>query len=138
MPKLRDRIVRNVPDVPTPTIMRGQLIHSVIRQLNSNTIAINSPRQVNEDVSGDALGQNYSNNKARGTKLENSSGDLEAVDALVGSGAYVTHFELTRSTSTVRVENPEDETQYVDVERIDRVLFLGTDGSVNELRFKNT
>lgn len=138
MPKLRDRIVRNVPDVPTPTIMRGQLIHSVIRQLNSNTIAINSPRQVNEDVSGDANALNYSNNKARGSRQENSSGDLVELDALVGTGVYVTHNELTRATSTVRVENPEDATQYVDVERIDRVLFLGTDGSVNELRFKNT
>ena len=36
--------------------------------------------------------------------------------------------ETERITTTVRVENPDDDEQFVDVERIDQITFLGPDG----------
>ncbi len=36
--------------------------------------------------------------------------------------------ETERQTTTVRIENPLDSTQFVDVERIDQITFLGPDG----------
>ena len=36
--------------------------------------------------------------------------------------------ETERQTTTVRVENPDDSEQFVDVERIDQITFLGPDG----------
>ncbi len=36
--------------------------------------------------------------------------------------------ETERQTTTVRIENPDDSTQFVDVERIDQITFLGPDG----------
>jgi len=135
MAKLRNRIVRNVPDVVTPTIMRGQLIHSAIKQINANTVAINSPRSRSDDTSGDALGANYQNNQKKDTTVE---GEVAENIIPIGTKPYVVHYELRRTTSTVRVENPEDETQYVDVERIESILFLGSDGSSTEFNFSNT
>ncbi len=38
--------------------------------------------------------------------------------------------EIYRATSTVRVTNPEDENQYVDVDRVERIYFALPDGSV--------
>jgi hypothetical protein len=45
--------------------------------------------------------------------------------------------EIDRQTSTVRVENPDDSSQYVDVERIDVVTFAGPDGRTMSLAFNN-
>ncbi len=36
--------------------------------------------------------------------------------------------ETERQTTTVRIENPLDSTQFVEVERIDQITFLGPDG----------
>lgn len=45
--------------------------------------------------------------------------------------------EIARTTSTVRVENPEDPEQYVDVERVETALFRLPDQSEVELRFNH-
>ena len=41
-----------------------------------------------------------------------------------------TYSEIGRQTETVRVENPDDPSQYVEVERIKRISFSAPDGSV--------
>lgn len=46
--------------------------------------------------------------------------------------------EKGRDTTTVRVENPEDSTQYVNVERIDGVVMENLDGTRMFLIFDNT
>jgi hypothetical protein len=42
----------------------------------------------------------------------------------------ILYHELTRTVSVVRVENPEDPAQYVDVERIETITFRGPDRDV--------
>lgn len=45
--------------------------------------------------------------------------------------------ETQRVTSVVRVENPEDPTQWVDVERIDVLLMQDTNGLLWRFQFRN-
>jgi len=45
--------------------------------------------------------------------------------------------EVGRSTTTVRVTNPTDSAQYVDVERINRIAFRASDGFVYEFVLNN-
>lgn len=44
-----------------------------------------------------------------------------------------TYEEVSRVTSVIRVENPNDSFQYVDVERIEEITFRGEDG--NDYKF---
>lgn len=52
------------------------------------------------------------------------------------SGADV-YRETARTTATVRVENPDDAEQYVDVERVEAVAFVDGLGRVLTLAFDN-
>lgn len=45
--------------------------------------------------------------------------------------------EIARAVTVVRVTNPEDSAQYVDVERIDKIQFRGPDGKRYELQLNN-
>ena len=45
--------------------------------------------------------------------------------------------ETARVTTTVRIENPSDSSQFVDVERIDRISFVGPDGVVRTFVLSN-
>jgi len=45
--------------------------------------------------------------------------------------------EIGRSTTTVRVENPSDSSQYVDVERINRIAFRDPNGFIYEFVLNN-
>ncbi|KJS40353.1 MAG: hypothetical protein VR70_05780 [Rhodospirillaceae bacterium BRH_c57] len=45
--------------------------------------------------------------------------------------------EIARTTSTVRVENPEDPEQYVDVERVETLLMRGPGGEQVEWRLSH-
>jgi hypothetical protein len=47
------------------------------------------------------------------------------------------HRELTRETSVKRITNPEDETQYVDVELIDKLKVSGVNGQETTFTYKN-
>ena len=58
---------------------------------------------------------------------------LQVNDAPVGE----VWFETSRDTETVRVENPEDSGQYVDVERMTRVTFAMPNGQTVTLVFSN-
>lgn len=42
----------------------------------------------------------------------------------------ILYHEIAREVSVVRIENPEDPAQYVDVERIERIVFRGPDRDV--------
>lgn len=46
--------------------------------------------------------------------------------------------EISRAVTVVRVENPEDSEQFVDVERIDKISFRGPDGIVRTFILNNT
>lgn len=65
-----------------------------------------------------------------GTREQDAAGVTQAQPA-------DTYTELSRVTSTVRVENPGDPAQYVDVERIDEVLFSSGAGRLLLLKFNN-
>ena len=45
--------------------------------------------------------------------------------------------ETARVTTTVRIENPSDSSQFVDVEVIDRISFVGPDGVVRTFVLSN-
>jgi hypothetical protein len=45
--------------------------------------------------------------------------------------------EVSRATSTIRVFNPQDENQWVDVERIDSLIMRGPDSRQHVFRFRN-
>jgi hypothetical protein len=45
--------------------------------------------------------------------------------------------EVARTTTTVRVEDPDDSDTYVDVERVDTVTFLRPDGTTIRLTMSN-
>jgi len=53
--------------------------------------------------------------------------------------AYVEnkHRELARETTVKRITNPDDETQYVDVELIDRLKTSGVNGQETTFSYKN-
>lgn len=55
-----------------------------------------------------------------------------------GANSAETWTETQRETTTVRVENPEDSEQYVDVDRIDSVTLVGPDGQVRRDVYDNT
>jgi hypothetical protein len=46
-------------------------------------------------------------------------------------------FELSRETSDVRVENPDDSDQYVIVQRVEKIIFQTPEGERIRLNFKN-
>ena len=46
-------------------------------------------------------------------------------------------FELSRETSDVRVENPDDSEQYVIVQRVEKITFQTPEGERIRLNFKN-
>ncbi len=45
--------------------------------------------------------------------------------------------EIARVTTTARISNPSDAAQFVDVERIDRISFVGPDGVVRTFALSN-
>lgn len=47
------------------------------------------------------------------------------------------HRELSRETSVKRITNPDDDTQYVDVELIDRLRTSGVNGQETTFSYKN-
>lgn len=62
---------------------------------------------------------------------------IAAADVLRGVDAGRVFAEIARVSSVVRVFNPEDEDQYVDVERVDLVTFESLDGERITLAFNN-
>lgn len=46
------------------------------------------------------------------------------------------YYEIERTTETVRISNPEDSAQYVDVERVLTIMFEGPDGRRHNFNLK--
>lgn len=130
----RPTIIPNLPASTTPTILRANLHHQVIRQVNNNTIAVGPPRPANQEARtrAQALGAQFAQEELRQNTVDGAPTDQPP------GIENVRMSEIRRDTSTVRVTNPENEDQYVDVARIDRVLMFGSDGKTYELQFVNS
>ena len=98
-------------------IIRSDWLNRIVDQVNENTQAFRRPTQLNQGTL-----------PIRGDDGEPVVPTPSAPDVWV---------ENNRTTSTVRVTNPEDEMQYVDVERIETICFQTPEGEV-QLVFKNT
>lgn len=128
------KLIPQVASSATPTLLRARYVHSVVDAVNRNTLAIRPPENVKtvsperQFVAAGILSGNVDRSENADT------GELEINDLPM---QRITWHEIRRLTSTVRVENPDDEEQFVDVLRIDSVLFVTGDGSVVELRFNN-
>jgi len=97
-----------------PTVFAGMTPDELAAYLDGNGLVLG-------DIL-DAVGETYGLNAA-----------LYKPDAAGFDDAYA---EVSRQTSTVRVENPDDALQYVDVERIDVITFQGATGPLI-LKFSN-
>ena len=132
---MSNRISQNllplIPGGDQPVLLRSRYVRRVVDQVNQNTINIAPPRAVRDTNAADDLARAGTFGDV-GTDTDVPSGDDSP-----NFGDKVIIEELSRSTSVVRVTNPEDETQFVDVERIDAILMLGSDGKVYEFRFNN-
>ena len=62
--------------------------------------------------------------------------DLDS-GALAEENAGLFWDEISRDSLTVRVTNPEDEDQYVDVDRAEKITFHDSDGRVITMTLKN-
>lgn len=121
-----------IPGGDQPVILRSRYVRRLVDQVNQNTINIAPPRAVRDTAAADELAR-------AGTFGDvDTQTDVPSGDDSPDFGERVVMEELSRSTSTVRVTNPDDESQFVDVERIEQVLMLGSDGIVYEMRFNNT
>jgi len=67
-------------------------------------------------------------------RVRDSISDLEEPIAEETQDPALVYTEIARAVTTVRVENPSDSSQYVDVERIERIVFRGPDGRKHEYR----
>ena len=128
------KLIPQVASSATPILLRARYVHSVVDAVNKNTLAIRPPENVKtvspqrQSVAIGMLNGNVDRNENADT------GELEISDLPL---QRITWHEIRRQTSTVRVTNPDDEEQFVDVLRVDSVLFLTGDGNVAELRFDN-
>lgn len=129
----RPVIIQNIPSSTEPAILRARLHHAIIRQVNNNTIAIGPPRGVASDgqANSQAVAAQYEQEEQR----RNTNEGIQSEEP--PSVNRVRMVEIRRQSSTVRVFNPDDEEQFVDVSRIDAVLMYGSDGKTYELRFTN-
>ncbi len=48
-----------------------------------------------------------------------------------------TYTEISRTVDTIKIENPEDSSQYVMIERIDEIQFSAPDGSTATFKLNN-
>ena len=101
---------------------------SSARQRASGPTSPSPPRRPPEGASGDAVlrwgrPSNFvisAKNRTSNIVSYPTQPEEEEEEGLV-------YQEVERTTTTVRVENPDDSEQFVDVERIDRITFLGPD-----------
>ena len=96
--------------------------NDIIQQVNTLTGATNPPRQSDKPLG------------AAGVPADE---DIEQGESAITLND-VTWTELSRVTSTVRIEDPDDEEVYVEVERMDSVLFVDGSGNIQRLIFNNT
>lgn len=129
-------IIVNIPPSTQPVLLRSRFVHSLVQQVNRNTLTVSQPRQVEPtDNSATPAAKVALATGDAGTIVENPATGEDSADEWVFDEAWS---EIRRRTSTVRVENPDDAEQWVDVERIDEILFVKSDGSTARLSLNNS
>lgn len=97
--------------------------NDIIQQVNTLTGATNPPKQSDKPLGAPASGS--------------EDDDIQQGESAVTLDD-VTWRELSRATSEVRIEDPNDEDVFVLVERIDSVTFVDPSGNIQRLLFNNT
>lgn len=113
------------------TITAG-LLSSYAVQINRNTARLGS--FATEIADGERFSPSSNAEQEDNTSQEVPAIDSDSELAAVASTIFS---ETGRSVSTVRVENPLDATQFVDVERIEVVRFRSLTGETMLLVFDN-
>ena len=120
------RVVPNVPSTQDPILLRGRLVHSIIESVNDNAAKVAPPRVAGADTETDSTYQ-AAKSIAIGTSAEvGAINDTETTPGETPMVGGQTWTETSRTSTTVRVENPDDADQYVDVERPSSVNFVNT------------
>ena len=135
------KMIPLVPGGTEPMIPRKRLMLGLVQQVNHNTRKLLGPLPKEDETLVD---QGLNNESAVQKQSDSSSADTgigtgNDFDSELADGVVINLLfdEILRRTSTIRVENPEDSNQYVDVERIDRVLMVNKAGQYLGLRFDN-
>ena len=74
---------------------------------------------------------NFQQSSGGGISISQPLDDLPPLDVVLE------FTEIARETTTVRITNPLDANDFVDVERIDRITFLGPDGLIRAFILNN-
>lgn len=99
-------------------VIRATFLNRIVEVVDGRADIITNPRQ-------------------RAGERQQIQGDVDPTGQPALSADQV-FTEIGRTVSTVRVEDPDDADVYVDVERIDTVTFIGTNGRTMLLVFNNT
>lgn len=104
-------LLKQFPGTQTPVLLRGVFVRTLVDQVNRNTIALRPPRFSIEEIADS----------------EDDSSEPE----------IPTWTEESNVKVTVRVENPLDSEQYVDIDRRVSSVFRLPDGSTVMLAYLN-
>ena len=103
-----------------PTVVRGQALTVELWNSTANAInqGLNGPRDKDAGITASEAGEN---------------------DDLVPGATSIALTELARTTQSVRVENPSDAEQYVDVARMTSVTLRNTStGEISTMYFSSS
>lgn len=117
MNKIHDRLLLDVPATNRPMFIRGTLLRSIVDQVNRNTIALAPPRTF---IPGGSVATNIDGEDEIDTTTPPPDG--------VG-GVTDIHTETSRGLVEVRVENPVDSEQFVNIDRRTFATFTRLDGT---------
>lgn len=118
-----------------PLIKRGEPIRA--RYLSSMAEAINDTARKLARI-GAQVDQQLRRSGQDGSNLDPqqlAEPEARIADPEIGLSDGAIYVEAGRSVTTVRVENPSDSAQYVDVERIRTVTLVAADGKILQLQF---
>jgi len=129
MTTLTQNLIAEISGDTEPTLLRSRYVKQLVRAVNKNTLAIGPPRSAGSPVTDEIVRQQALGETGTETDVPVPADNFFSVERFI---------EASRKTSTVRVENPEDATQWVDVARIDEVLLVSLEGHIITLEFTNT
>jgi len=127
--KLNTKLIPQPKSTRQPMLVRGSLLNSLVAQVNTNTIALRPPRLVEAILTQIAK---------EGELVEDTNATVDVATALEDTGWSDIWNEISKTTETVRVENPDDATQYVDISRRVASQFRDLHGNVVLMLFDNT
>jgi len=127
--KLNTKLIPQPKSTRQPMLVRGSLLNSIVTQVNTNTIALRPPRLAEAILTQIA---------EEGELVEDTNETVDTAAALEDTGWSDIWNEISKTTETVRVENPEDSEQYVDVSRRVASQFRSLNGTVVLMLFDNS